>query len=231
MEKVIMYTDGGCRGNQVENNVGGWGVVIKYKEQMKELYGNDVNTTNNKMELTAVIEGLKALKVNTVDIEVYLDSNYVLQGITQWIHNWKKKGWKTASKKPVENKELWIELDDLRNQFNSVEFIKVKGHAGVELNELADQLVNRAMDEIESSNDKVKIEDVSVEEDETKTVTIWEKLKLQIDNLELLHKESLSGKDVSTQVYWQSEYIQEFLKTLESEYGADKVRENYESII
>lgn len=148
MSKIIIYADGACRNNQAETNYGGWGVVLQQGEHKKELYGGAVNTTNNKMELQAVIEGLKALKQTDIPVEVYLDSNYVLQGITQWIHNWKKKGWITASKKPVENKEQWIELDELRNKFNDITFNKVKAHANITLNELADTLANKGAESV-----------------------------------------------------------------------------------
>ena len=150
MNKVIkIYTDGGCRGNQSDNNIGGWGAYMVYGDVSKEIKGGEINTTNNIMELKGCIEGLKAIKNKTLPVEVYLDSAYVLNGITNWIEGWKKKGWRTANKKPVLNKELWIELDSERNKFNNIEFIKVKGHAGNEGNEIADRLCNEAMDEIE----------------------------------------------------------------------------------
>ena len=150
MNKVIkLYTDGGCRGNQSDNNIGAWGAYMVYGDVSKEIKGREINTTNNIMELKGCIEGLKAIKNKTLPVEVYLDSAYVLNGITNWIEGWKKKGWRTANKKPVLNKELWIELDSERNKFNNIEFIKVKGHAGNEGNEIADRLCNEAMDEIE----------------------------------------------------------------------------------
>lgn len=150
MNKVIkLYTDGGCRGNQLDNNIGAWGAYMVYGDVSKEIKGGEINTTNNIMELKGCIEGLKAIKNKTLPVEVYLDSAYVLNGITNWIEGWKKKGWRTANKKPVLNKELWIELDSERNKFNNIEFIKVKGHAGNEGNEIADRLCNEAMDEIE----------------------------------------------------------------------------------
>ena len=150
MIKVIkLYTDGGCRGNQSDNNIGAWGAYMVYGDVSKEIKGGEINTTNNIMELKGCIEGLKAIKNKTLPVEVYLDSAYVLNGITNWIEGWKKKGWRTANKKPVLNKELWIELDSERNKFNNIEFIKVKGHAGNEGNEIADRLCNEAMDEIE----------------------------------------------------------------------------------
>ena len=114
MKTVIIYTDGACRGNP---GPGGWGVLIEYGELSKQLYGGDVSTTNNKMELTAAIMALKEIK-EPCEIILYTDTKYVLQGIEEWIHNWKKRGWKGANKKPVKNIELWKELDELRDEHN-----------------------------------------------------------------------------------------------------------------
>lgn len=149
MDNIIIYCDGGCRGNQNTENVGGWGAVFKYKDKVKELYGGEKNTTNNIMELTAAIKALESIKTTHIPIQMYIDSAYVINGMNEWIHGWIKKNWKKSNKKPVENKELWIKLNELRNKQSSVEFIKVKGHDGVELNELADTLANKAMDELE----------------------------------------------------------------------------------
>lgn len=226
MEKAIIYTDGACSGNQNETNFGGWGAVVKHGNSSAEYYGGAVNTTNNKMELRAAIEGLKALINTNVEVDLYLDSNYVLQGITSWITGWKKNGWKTSGKKPVENKDLWIELDDLKSQFTNINFIKVKGHAGVELNELADQLANKGVDNARRSILATK-QDIKKEEPVVKRVTYWDKLKLQIDNLELMHNQHNEGKDVSASVYWQVETLNELLKSFEEKVGADKVREEY----
>ena len=146
MGVITLYCDGGCRGNGKENNIGSWAYMLEYNGNIKEGSGATANTSNNKMELQAVIEGLKAIKKKDYKVNVYLDSNYVLQGITSWIHGWKQKNWRKADKKPVENKELWIELDELRNKFSNINFIKVKGHAGEEGNERVDLLVNMAMD-------------------------------------------------------------------------------------
>lgn len=148
MDKIQIWCDGGCRGNQNKENIGAWGVVLKYKNNTKELNGATINTTNNKMELQACIEGLKAILNRALPVEVVLDSNYVLKGITEWIHNWIKKGWKTSQKKPVENKELWQELYELKNQFANIEFVKCKGHTNNEGNIRADELCNIAMDTI-----------------------------------------------------------------------------------
>lgn len=236
--KIIVYTDGACSGNQSAENFGGWGVVIKATNDSLTKFGGAVNTTNNKMEMTAVIEALKTLdelSFNDAVIEIYADSNYVIQGITSWIHGWKRNGWKTASKKPVENKELWIEMDALHNKFSNIQFVKVKGHAGIELNELADRLANRGVDlarsgEIESVNVEKTIEEKK-SESKPKTVSYFDKLKLQIDNLELMYKEHQNGKDVSTQVYWQVEYLNEMLEMFEASVGADKIRSNYNEVI
>ncbi|MBU2865198.1 ribonuclease HI [Reinekea marina] len=141
---VTIYTDGGCRGNP---GPGGWGAVLLWGDQQKKLYGSEPDTTNNRMELLAAIEGLNALK-RRMEVKLYTDSQYVKQGITSWITNWKKNGWKTASRKPVKNQDLWIRLDDLMTQ-HDVSWHWVKGHAGDPMNELADQLANQAMDELE----------------------------------------------------------------------------------
>ena len=143
MKTVIIYTDGACRGNP---GPGGWGVLIKYKEHSKEMYGGDASTTNNKMELTAAIEALKEIK-EPCEIILYTDSKYVLKGIEEWIHNWKKRGWKGSNKKPVKNIELWKKLDELRDK-HTIKWNWVKGHSGDPGNETADMLANRGIDEL-----------------------------------------------------------------------------------
>ena len=143
MKTVIIYTDGACRGNP---GPGGWGVLIEYGESNKQLYGGDVSTTNNKMELTAAIMALKEIK-EPYEIILYTDSKYVLQGIEEWIHNWKKRGWRGANKKPVKNIELWKELDELRDEHN-IKWNWVKGHSGDPGNETADMLANKGIDEL-----------------------------------------------------------------------------------
>jgi ribonuclease HI len=135
MEEIIIYTDGSCIGNPGK---GGWGAILLYKNHKKEISGKEENTTNNKMELKAVIEALKNLK-KKCDINLYTDSNYVKNGITQWIFNWKKNDWKTTDKKEVKNKELWQELDSLV-QRHKIEWHWVKGHSGNKYNEEADKL-------------------------------------------------------------------------------------------
>ena len=143
MKTVIIYTDGACRGNP---GPGGWGVLLKYGTTSKELYGGDASTTNNKMELTAAIKALKEIK-EASEITLYTDSKYVLQGIEEWIHNWKKRQWKGANKKPVKNIELWKELDELRDKHN-IKWKWVKGHSGDPGNEIADMLANKGIDEL-----------------------------------------------------------------------------------
>ena len=140
--KIIkLYTDGACKENP---GIGGWGVLIKTENQQKELSGFSENTTNNRMELVAVIEGLKYIQSN-MEIVITTDSQYVKNGINQWIINWKKNGWKTASKKTVKNKDLWVELDNLV-QNKKIEWKWVKGHSGHPGNEKADQLANLAIE-------------------------------------------------------------------------------------
>ena len=137
----MMYTDGACRGNP---GPGGWGVVLNYREQRKTLRGYAAQTTNNRMELTAVIEGLQALK-RPCEVELHTDSKYVMQGINEWIAGWKRNGWKTAARKPVKNVDLWQRLD-AEAERHRVRWFWVKGHSGVDGNELADRLANEAID-------------------------------------------------------------------------------------
>ena len=134
---VVIYTDGACKGNP---GPGGWGVWLRSGLHERELVGGEALTTNNRMELTAVIEGLRALKW-PCEVMVYTDSQYVRQGITEWIHNWKKRGWKTAEKKPVKNDDLWRALDAEAAR-HQVHWHWVKGHTGDEGNERADALAN-----------------------------------------------------------------------------------------
>ena len=137
---VHIFTDGACKGNP---GPGGWGAIMKYGDHVKELNGYSSKTTNNIMEITAVIEALKSL-TRPCTIILTTDSNYVKNGITQWIHNWKKKGWKTANKKPVKNKEFWLQLD-VEIQRHQIEWKWVKGHSGHPENERADELANEAV--------------------------------------------------------------------------------------
>ena len=136
-EIVEIYTDGACKGNP---GVGGWGVYLRYKGQEKELYGGDKSTTNNQMELMAAIMALETLK-RPCQIRLFTDSKYVLQGITEWMDNWKARGWKTASRQPVKNVELWRRLD-AAIQVHQIEWVWVKGHSGDPGNERADRLAN-----------------------------------------------------------------------------------------
>ena len=141
MEEVVIYTDGACSGNP---GPGGWGVILMYQEHEKELSGGCKDTTNNIMEITAVLQGLKALK-KPCKVKVYSDSAYVVNAFNQkWIYGWLKNGWKNASKEPVKNKELWQELYELTKR-HEVTFIKVKGHADNEYNNRCDQLARNAI--------------------------------------------------------------------------------------
>ena len=142
--KIIIYTDGACSGNPGK---GGWGAVLIHEDNEKYLSGYDKMTTNNKMELTATIESLKSIKTKS-KIELYTDSQYVKNGINSWIINWRKNGWKTASKKPVANKELWIALDECAAK-HEVSWFWVKGHAGNKYNEIADELAVTAMNKLD----------------------------------------------------------------------------------
>ena len=142
--EVVIYTDGACKGNP---GPGGWGVVLRYGDVQKTLHGGERETTNNRMELQAAIEGLKALK-RTCNVELYTDSQYVRKGITEWMTGWKRNGWKTAAKKPVKNAELWRELDEQVAR-HSINWHWVKGHAGNPGNELADELANLVVEELQ----------------------------------------------------------------------------------
>ena len=142
-KKITIYTDGACKGNP---GPGGWGALLEYNGYTKKIYGSSKQTTNNIMELTAVIESLKIINKKS-EIIITTDSTYVKNGITNWIHNWKLKGWKTANKKPVKNKKLWQELDFLSSQHN-IQWEWVRGHTGHPGNEEADQLANKGIDQL-----------------------------------------------------------------------------------
>ena len=142
-ENICIFTDGGCRGNP---GPGGWGALLQSGTTKKELWGGEPATTNNRMELTAVIRALEALK-RPVSVQVHTDSQYVQKGISEWIHNWKRNGWRTADKKPVKNADLWQMLDKLAVQ-HQIKWVWVKGHAGHPGNERADLLANRGIDEL-----------------------------------------------------------------------------------
>lgn len=144
MNKITIYTDGACKGNP---GPGGWGVLLRSSGQIeKELFGGELATTNNRMELTAVIEALQALK-RPCDVTLYLDSKYVLQGATEWLVGWKVKGWKTAAKQPVKNVDLWQQLDILvMSGGHKIDWSWVKGHAGDPGNERADALANKGVE-------------------------------------------------------------------------------------
>ncbi|MCR9215091.1 MAG: ribonuclease HI [Proteobacteria bacterium] len=137
---VVIHTDGACSGNP---GPGGWGALLEYNGSSKEICGGHPETTNNRMELTGAVEALGALKKGST-VELHTDSTYVKDGITKWISNWKRNGWKTAAKKPVKNKDLWLRLDDAIQQ-HQVTWKWVKGHAGHAGNEKADELANKGM--------------------------------------------------------------------------------------
>ncbi len=143
MNEVEIYTDGACRGNP---GPGGWGVILIAGTHRKELYGGELETTNNRMELMAVIEALRALK-RPCRIILHTDSQYVKKGMTEWIHDWKRRGWKTAAKKPVKNADLWEILDAVQSA-HDIDWRWVKGHAGHPENERADELANLGVDSI-----------------------------------------------------------------------------------
>ena len=143
MSMVEIYTDGACRGNP---GPGGWGAILRFDGTEKHLYGAEADTTNNRMELMAAIAALESL-TSTCEIDLTTDSQYVMKGITEWIEGWKKRNWKTAARKPVKNVDLWQRLDKIVSQ-HKVKWHWVRGHSGHPENELADQLANRAIDEM-----------------------------------------------------------------------------------
>lgn len=143
MKQIEIYTDGACRGNP---GPGGWGAILRYGTTEKELFGGEQDTTNNRMELMAAIQGLEALS-QPCAVRLTTDSRYVMDGITKWMANWKKRGWKTASKQPVKNVDLWQRLDQAAGQ-HDVDWQWVKGHSGHPMNERADALANRGIDEL-----------------------------------------------------------------------------------
>ena len=143
MKKIELFTDGACKGNP---GPGGWGALLRFGGVEKSLHGGEANTTNNRMELLAAIEGLSALKESCA-VQLTTDSQYVLKGATEWIIGWKRNGWKTAAKQPVKNADLWQRLDE-QNQRHQVEWCWVRGHTGHRENEIADSLANRGIEEL-----------------------------------------------------------------------------------
>ena len=143
MKEIEVFTDGACRGNP---GIGGWGVLLIIDGEETTLFGGEKDTTNNRMELKAAIKALEFFDVN-VSLSLTTDSNYVKDGITKWLTNWKKKNWVTASRKPVKNKDLWVQLDNL-NSFHNVSWQWVKAHDGHRENEIADMLANKGIDEL-----------------------------------------------------------------------------------
>ena len=143
MKNVEVFTDGACRGNP---GPGGWGALLRYGNKEKELFGGEPDTTNNRMELMAAIKALEALS-RPCDVVLTTDSQYVRQGITSWMEGWKRKGWKTASRQPVKNQDLWQQLDEQASR-HTIDWHWVKGHSGHRENEIADQLANRGVDQL-----------------------------------------------------------------------------------
>ncbi len=140
---VQIFTDGACKGNP---GIGGWGALLKYDGRTRELSGGELLTTNNRMELLAVIRALEAL-TRTCEVHIHTDSEYVQKGISEWIHAWKKRNWHTSAKKPVKNDDLWKQLDHLAQQ-HQVQWFWVRGHSGHEGNEHADMLANRGVESV-----------------------------------------------------------------------------------
>jgi len=147
--RVDLYTDGACRGNP---GIGGWGVLLEYEGLKREIFGYEYHTTNNRMELMAAIQGIQAVDGSCEHISVYTDSQYVCKGITEWLDNWKSKGWKTASGKSVKNHDLWTNLDGVCSK-HRIDWHWVRGHSGNVGNERADALANLAIDKLTKSDE------------------------------------------------------------------------------
>lgn len=143
-KRVYVYSDGACRGNP---GPGGWGTILKYQDREKELYGAEPDTTNNRMELMGAIQGLETLNEGC-EIVLTTDSTYVKNGVTEWLPDWKARNWRTAARKPVKNKDLWIRLDAACDRHHSIQWEWVRGHSGHEENERCDQLANKAINEM-----------------------------------------------------------------------------------
>lgn len=147
-DRIQIYCDGACSGNQFEHNRGGWGAVLKYKDKIKKIYGGELNTSNQRMELTACIKSLETLKVQHIGIDIYSDSAYLINGMNEkWYEQWEKNNWKNSKKKPVDNQDLWQRLLELIRKFQ-VSFYKVDGHTGITFNELADKLAKQGIQEL-----------------------------------------------------------------------------------
>lgn len=149
MSEIIIYCDGGCRGNAKDENIGGWGAVLSYKGHVKELWGGERNTTNNIQELKGMITALEAVKTTHIPITVYSDSKYIVENFNKYLAGWKKRGWRKSDNKIILNLELWKRLDELTLMQDDIKLVWVKGHADNEGNNRADQLANKAMDEVE----------------------------------------------------------------------------------
>jgi ribonuclease HI len=149
MDKIIIYCDGACSNNQQKQNRGGWGALLLYRGRAKEISGAERDTTNNRMELMACIQALAAVKNRSLPVEIFTDSAYLANCLLQkWYRRWQKNGWQTAGKKPVENKDLWLQLLALKDKFPRIAFHKVAGHSHVELNERADELAKEAIQKL-----------------------------------------------------------------------------------
>lgn len=150
-DKIIIYCDGACSGNQYRSNAGGWGAILKHGDRVKEIHGGELNTTNQRMELTACIRALEEIRSGKYPIEVYTDSAYLVNCINhKWYAAWQKNGWKNAAKKPVENRDLWERLLMLLSKYR-VAFVKVAGHSGNDLNERADELARQGIDKVKKA--------------------------------------------------------------------------------
>lgn len=151
-DKIIIYTDGGSRGNGSADCISAWAYTLEYNGKTKHDKGSQIGATNNQMEMMAIIKALSAISNKTIPVVLHSDSQLCIKGVNEWMDGWKKKNWKNSKKQVVENKELWVEIDNLVSQFKDIEFVKVKGHSNVHGNILVDKLVNDAMDELIAKN-------------------------------------------------------------------------------
>lgn len=179
MCKLIVYTDGACT-VQGDLNPGGWGAILKYGDNSKEMYGSAIHTTNNQMEFTAAIEALSCIKNYNIPTEVYSDSNYVVNCFNQhWVDKWKNNGFRTADKKPISNKDLILKLDALVSNFKDIKFIHVKGHADNELNNRVDALVVKGKNEaLNNSYQTIETKDNIPDEEVINTFRALKKVKI-----------------------------------------------------
>lgn len=220
---IMIYTDGGSRGNGSTNALAAWAYTLEFNGTMKYDKGGVIGATNNQMEMQAIIEALSAVKDKSIPVKLHSDSELCVKGMTQWLKGWKNNNWKNSKKETVENKHLWVQIDALISQFKSLEVIKVKGHSNVEGNILADKLVNEAMDELKeqlnslnTSNSTIKQPTIQVKGNENnftkiEFMTIISSILEEVDDIETI--DELTKEMVFT-ICELSKLRKRFLKTM-----------------